>query len=75
MARYEDNSQSIGNTPLIKLNRVAGSEATVLAKVEGRSPGLFGKGSHRRGDDLGRREAGRLKPGMEIISRPPAIRA
>ena len=34
MARYEDNSQSIGNTPLIKLNRIAGTDATVLAKIE-----------------------------------------
>ncbi len=35
---YEDNSRSIGNTPLVKLNRVAGSKATVLVKVEGRNP-------------------------------------
>ena len=38
MGRYEDNSQSIGNSPLIKLNRVVGPEATVLAKIEGRNP-------------------------------------
>jgi cysteine synthase A len=40
MARiFEDNSLSIGNTPLIKLNRVtAGLPATVLAKTEGRNP-------------------------------------
>jgi len=36
---YEDNSQSIGRTPLIRLNRtIDGAAATVLAKVEGRSP-------------------------------------
>jgi len=36
---YADNSQSIGNTPLIKLNRVLdGAKATVLAKIEGRNP-------------------------------------
>jgi cysteine synthase A len=36
---YEDNSQSIGNTPLVKLNRVTqGAGATVLAKIEGRNP-------------------------------------
>jgi len=40
MAVYEDNSLSIGNTPLIKLNRIgAGSGATILAKIEGRNPG------------------------------------
>ena len=36
---FEDNAQSIGNTPLIKLNRITdGAAATVLAKIEGRNP-------------------------------------
>ncbi|MDM7994633.1 MAG: cysteine synthase A [Acidobacteriota bacterium] len=36
---YEDNSLSIGKTPLVKLNRItAGLGATVLAKIEGRNP-------------------------------------
>ncbi|MBN2191719.1 MAG: cysteine synthase A [Polyangiaceae bacterium] len=36
---YEDNSRSIGNTPLVRLNRVTGGAAgTVLAKIEGRNP-------------------------------------
>jgi len=36
---FNDNAQSIGNTPLIKLNRVTdGATATVLAKIEGRNP-------------------------------------
>lgn len=36
---FQDNSQSIGNTPLIKLNRITdGAAATVLAKIEGRNP-------------------------------------
>jgi cysteine synthase A len=36
---YLDNSQSIGNTPLVRLNHVTkGAQATVLAKVEGRNP-------------------------------------
>ena len=36
---YSDNSQSIGHTPLVKLNRVTnGARATVLAKIEGRNP-------------------------------------
>jgi len=40
MARiFEDNSVSIGNTPLVRLNHVSkGSRATILAKVEGRNP-------------------------------------
>ena len=36
---FADNAQSIGRTPLIKLNRIIGStKATVFAKVEGRNP-------------------------------------
>src|SRR5512133_1632576 len=36
---YEDNSRSIGNTPLVRLNRVTqGAGAAVLAKIEGRNP-------------------------------------
>jgi len=36
---YADNSQSIGNTPLIKLNHITeGAKATVLAKIEARNP-------------------------------------
>jgi cysteine synthase A len=40
MARiYEDNSRSIGNTPLVRLNRIAeGTGATIVAKIEGRNP-------------------------------------
>ncbi|HET6437756.1 MAG TPA: cysteine synthase A [Anaeromyxobacter sp.] len=36
---YEDNSKSIGNTPLVRLNRIPkGLDVTVLAKIEGRNP-------------------------------------
>ena len=36
---YEDNSLSIGNTPLVRINRITqGAGATVLAKIEGRNP-------------------------------------
>lgn len=36
---FEDNSKSIGRTPLVRLNRVAdGAQATILAKIEGRNP-------------------------------------
>lgn len=33
---FEDNSQTIGNTPLVRLNRV--SKGNVLAKIEARNP-------------------------------------
>jgi cysteine synthase len=36
---YEDNSSSIGNTPLVRLNRITrGLKATVAVKTEGRNP-------------------------------------
>jgi cysteine synthase A len=40
MARiYDDNSQSIGHTPLIRLNRIsAGLPGKILVKIEGRNP-------------------------------------
>jgi cysteine synthase A len=38
-AIYDDNSLSIGRTPLVRLNRITdGAPATVLAKIEGRNP-------------------------------------
>jgi cysteine synthase A len=67
-AIYQDNSYSIGHTPLVKLNKVTeGAQATVLAKVEGRNPSYSVKcriGSSMIWDA---EKTGKLKPGMEII--------
>jgi cysteine synthase A len=39
MRIYDDNSLSIGHTPLVRLQRIAkGLPATVVAKIEGRNP-------------------------------------
>lgn len=65
---YADNSQSIGNTPLIKLNHlVSDSKATILAKIEGRNPAYSVK--CRIGANLiwDAEKRGVLKPGVEII--------
>ncbi len=36
---FEDNSRSIGNTPLVRLNRITeGLDCTIAAKIEGRNP-------------------------------------
>ena len=65
---FSDNSQSIGNTPLVKLNRVTqGARATVLAKIEGRNPAYSVKcriGAAMIWDAEAR---GVLKPGVEIV--------
>ncbi len=65
---YSDNSQSIGNTPLIKLNRVTvGAKATVLAKVEGRNPAYSVKCRIGANMIWDAEKRGILKPGVEII--------
>ena len=65
---FKDNSQSIGHTPLVRLNRVTGSApATVLAKIEARNPSYSVK--CRIGtamiEDAERR--GLLLPGKELV--------
>jgi cysteine synthase A len=67
MARFDDNSRSIGGSPLIKLNRVVGSGATVLAKIEGRNPAYSVKDRIGAAMIWDGEKSGRLKPGMEIV--------
>ncbi len=65
---YSDNSQSIGNTPLVKLNRITdGAGATVLAKMEGRNPAYSVKCRIGAAMIWDAEEKGLLKPGVEII--------
>jgi len=65
---YADNSQSIGNTPLIKLNHVTeGAKATVLAKIEARNPAYSVKCRIGANMIWDAEERGILKPGVEII--------
>ncbi len=67
MQYYKDNSYSIGNTPLVKLNKVAGGKALVLGKVEGRNPAFSVKCRIGAAMIWDAEERGALKPGMEII--------
>ena len=65
---YLDNSQSIGNTPLVRLNHVTkGAKATVLAKVEGRNPAYSVKCRIGANMIWDAEERGVLKPGVEIV--------
>ena len=38
MTTFTDNFHSIGNTPLVRLNRIVSPQAVVYAKIEGRNP-------------------------------------
>jgi cysteine synthase A len=68
MARiYEDNSRSIGNTPLIRLKRVVGKKATVLAKIEGRNPSYSVKCRLGAAMIWDAEAKGLIKPGTEIV--------
>ena len=65
---YGDNSQSIGNTPLIRLNKVTkGAKATVLAKIEGRNPAYSVKCRIGAAMIWDAEKRGVLKPGIEIV--------
>ena len=65
---YADNSQSIGNTPLIRLNRItAGAKATVLVKIEARNPAYSVKCRIGANMIWDAEKRGILKPGVEII--------
>ncbi len=65
---YSDNSQSIGNTPLVRLNHITdGAKATILAKIEGRNPAYSVKCRIGAAMIWDAEEKGFLKPGVEII--------
>src|SRR6202161_4022324 len=65
---YDDNSFSIGRTPLVKLNRVIdGAPVTLLAKVEGRNPAYSVKCRIGASMIWDAERRGVLKPGKELI--------
>src|ERR1700688_2844139 len=68
MPIYEDNTKSIGHTPLIRINRLdASSGATVLAKIEGRNPAYSVKCRIGSAMVWDAEERGTLKPGMSVV--------
>ena len=68
MPVFDDNSASIGRTPLIRLNRVVnGSQARVVAKIEGRNPAFSVKCRIGAAMVWDAEQRGVLKPGKELI--------
>jgi cysteine synthase A len=68
MAIYEDNTQSIGKTPLVRINRLdAGTGVTILAKIEGRNPAYSVKCRIGAAMVWDAERRGALKPGMAIV--------
>ncbi len=63
---FEDNSTSIGNTPLVKLNRVV-SGANVYAKIESRNPSFSVKCRIGASMVWDAEQNGQLKAGCEIV--------
>ena len=62
---FDDNSRSIGNTPLVRLNRV--TDKHVLAKLESRNPATSVKCRIGASMIWDAEERGALKPGMTVI--------
>ncbi len=68
MPVYDDNTKSIGRTPLVRINRLdASSGATILAKIEGRNPAYSVKCRIGSAMVWDAEERGALKPGMSVV--------
>lgn len=68
MPIFNDNSETIGRTPLVKINRLTvGLKATVLAKIEGRNPAYSVKCRIGAAMIWDAEKRGVLKPGMQVV--------
>ncbi len=64
---YADNAQAIGNTPLVRINRLGPAGVTILAKIEGRNPAYSVKCRIGASMIWDAEKRGVLKPGMTIV--------
>ena len=68
MKIFDNNSLTIGETPLVRLNRIKGSkDNNILVKIEGRNPAYSVKCRVAAGILHRGIETGELKEGMTIM--------
>lgn len=67
IAVYNNNVEAIGNTPLIRMNRLMPASVTVLAKIESRNPAFSVKCRVGAALVADAEAKGLLKPGMHIV--------
>lgn len=66
-AIYSDITRTVGATPLVRINRLAGNNATVLAKFEAANPASSIKDRVAVSIVDAAEQSGRLKPGGTIV--------
>jgi cysteine synthase len=64
---FADNAQTIGNTPLVMINRLGPKGVSIMAKIEGRNPAYSVKCRIGAAMIWDAEESGRLKPGMTLV--------
>src|SRR5215471_14362787 len=64
---YDDISQTIGRTPVVRINRLAPSHVTIYVKLEAANPGGSVKDRLALGIIEDAERKGQLKPGMTIV--------
>ena len=68
MPIFADNSETIGRTPLVRINRLSqGLKATVLAKIEGRNPAYSVKCRIGASMIWDAEQSGKLKLGTRVV--------
>ena len=68
---HEDITTTIGNTPIVRINRLGPDHVDLFVKVESFNPGASVKDPLALGINLDAERRGLLKPG-DTSSRPPA---
>jgi cysteine synthase A len=68
MPIFNDNAETIGRTPLVRINRIGkDTGVTILAKIEGRNPAYSVKCRIGAAMIWDAEKSGRLKPGMHVV--------